>query len=153
MMTQPDVLRQIGTIARALDAISNVEFQALALTKGQYLYLVRICEQPGIITEHLAQQLRVDRTTANRAVQKLVTQGLIEKHAAKINRKNKELFPTATGLARYPQLKRENTYSNQVALTDLSIDEAHQLAALLAKVSERVTADWTTVKQGGHRPY
>ncbi|VDG30882.1 MarR family transcriptional regulator [Lactobacillus ginsenosidimutans] [Lactiplantibacillus mudanjiangensis] len=149
----PDVLRQIGTIARALDSISNREFQQLALSKGQYLYLVRICEQPGIIADRLAAQLQVDRTTAARAIQKLVTQGLVEKRAAINNRKNKALFPTVLGQRRAQVIERENQYSNQVALTDLTATEAEQLTHLLTKVSQRVTADWQTVKAGQSRPY
>ncbi len=42
-----EILREIGMIARALDSISNIEFKEYELTKGQYLYLVRICESPG----------------------------------------------------------------------------------------------------------
>ena len=34
-----NILREIGTIARALDSISNIEFKEFELTKGQYLYL------------------------------------------------------------------------------------------------------------------
>lgn len=39
-----EILREIGMIARALDSISNIEFKEYDLTKGQYLYLVRLCE-------------------------------------------------------------------------------------------------------------
>lgn len=42
-----DILREIGMIARALDSISNIEFKELSLTRGQYLYLVRVCENPN----------------------------------------------------------------------------------------------------------
>lgn len=37
-----EVLLEIGMIARALDSISNIAFKEYDLTKGQYLYLVRI---------------------------------------------------------------------------------------------------------------
>lgn len=57
-------LREIGMIARCLDSISNVEFQQFNLSRGQYLYLYRICENPGIIPNQLAELLKVDRTTA-----------------------------------------------------------------------------------------
>ncbi len=65
-----DILREIGMIARALDSISNIEFKEFDLTKGQYLYLVRIYENPGIIQERLAEMIKVDRTTAARSVKK-----------------------------------------------------------------------------------
>lgn len=149
----PEILRSIGTIARALDSISNIEFKQYDLTKGQYLYLVRIYEHPGIITDHLANLLTVDRTTAARAVQKLVNQGFVRKQSATNNRKNKELYLTEQGAQVYPHIQRENTYSNQVALTDLTPSEATELAALLAKVSNRVTADFEQVKKGQTRPY
>ena len=62
-----EILRPIGSIARALESIANREFQQVALTKGQYLYLARVAEQPGIILERLTELLKVDRATASRA--------------------------------------------------------------------------------------
>lgn len=82
-----EILREIGAIARALDSISNIEFKELDLTKGQYLYVIRICENPGIIQEKVAELLKVDRTTASRAIQKLETKGFIEKEVIKEIRK------------------------------------------------------------------
>lgn len=73
-----DILREIGMIARALDSISNIEFKELDLTKGQYLYLVRICENPGVIQEKVAEMIKVDRTTAARAIKKWKYRGLLK---------------------------------------------------------------------------
>lgn len=97
-----EILREIGAIARALDSISNIEFKELDLTKGQYLYVIRICENPGIIQEKVAELLKVDRTTASRAIQKLETKGFIEKRIEQGNKKNKLLFPTAKSMDIYP---------------------------------------------------
>ncbi len=47
-------------MARALDSISKKEFKEYDLTKGQYLYLVRIWENRGIIQEKLAEVIKVD---------------------------------------------------------------------------------------------
>ncbi|WP_230137546.1 MarR family winged helix-turn-helix transcriptional regulator, partial [Peribacillus frigoritolerans] len=92
-----EILREIGMIARALDSISNIEFKEFDLTKGQYLYLVRICENPGIIQEKLAEMIKVDRTTAARAIKKLEIQGLIEKKNDEENKKIKKLYATDKG--------------------------------------------------------
>ena len=89
-----DILRDIGVIARALDSISNIEFKELNLAKGQFVYLVRICEHPGIIQEKLAEMLKIDRTTASRAVSNLVKNGFVEKIADDDNKKNKLLYAT-----------------------------------------------------------
>lgn len=84
-----DILRQIGTIARALDSIANGEFKDMQLNRGQYLYLTRIKEKPGIISDHLANLLNLDRTTTARGIKRLVKAGLVEKKADRANKKIK----------------------------------------------------------------
>ncbi|WP_311083207.1 MarR family winged helix-turn-helix transcriptional regulator [Paenibacillus polymyxa] len=148
-----EVLREIGMIARALDSISNIEFKEYDLTKGQYLYLVRICENPGIIQEKLAEMIKVDRTTASRAIKKLVINGFIEKKEDNHNQKIKKLFPTDKGNNVYPFIKRENDYSNNVALEGFSEREVETIFNLLQRVRENIGKDWEFVKKGSKRNY
>ncbi|MBZ5941408.1 MarR family winged helix-turn-helix transcriptional regulator [Weissella cibaria] len=146
-------LREIGMIARALDSISNVEFKEFNLTKGQYLYLVRIVEQPDIIQEALSELIMVDRTTVSRAVKKLIADGLVEKQDNPGNLKIKHLRATEKGRAIYQVIKRENDYSEAVALQGFSDAEVQQLNAMLTRMRENVAADWNAVKKGQHRNY
>ena len=148
-----EILRDIGMIARALDSISNIEFKEVDLTRGQYLYLVRICENPGIIQEKLAEMIKVDRTTTARAIKKLESNGMIERLEDKENKKIKKLYPTKKGAEIYPFIIRENNYSNAVALNGLSDEEAKQLEYLLNKVCKNVSEDWNFVKKGTKRIY
>ncbi|GAF36899.1 MarR family winged helix-turn-helix transcriptional regulator [Lentilactobacillus farraginis] len=148
-----EILRPIGVIARALDAIANVEFKRFDLSKGQYLYLIRIYEHPGIIQERLAEMIKVDRTTAARAIQKLEKSGLIEKRPDDNNKKIRRLFVSERGRQLAPVIERENHYSNKMALTGLSNQQADQLAELLEKVSQNVSDDWERVKKGHQRLY
>ncbi|MED3550067.1 MarR family winged helix-turn-helix transcriptional regulator [Cytobacillus praedii] len=148
-----EILREIGMIARALDSISNIEFKEYELTKGQYLYLVRICENPGIIQEKLAEMIKVDRTTAARAIKKLEMNGFIEKKDDQENKKIKKLFPTEKGKQVYPFIKKENDYSNGVALEGFSEIEADTIFNLLQRVRKNVEKDWEFVKKGNKRNY
>jgi DNA-binding MarR family transcriptional regulator len=148
-----EILREIGMIARALDSISNIEFKEFDLTKGQYLYLVRICENPGIIQEKLAEMIKVDRTTASRAIRKLEINGFIEKTDDEHNKKIKKLFPTEKGENVYPYIKRENDYSNLVALEGFSESEVETLSNLLQRVRKNTEKDWDFVKKGNKRNY
>jgi DNA-binding MarR family transcriptional regulator len=148
-----EILREIGMIARALDSISNIEFKEYDLTKGQYLYLVRICENPGIIQEKLAEMIKVDRTTAARAIKKLEMNGFIEKKDDQHNKKIKKLFPTEKGKSVYPFIKRENNHSNEVALEGFSEEEVETIFYLLQRVRKNVEVDWEFVKKGNKRSY
>lgn len=148
-----DILRDIGVIARSLDSIANIEFKDLNLTRGQYLYLVRIKENPGIIPDNLSEMIKVDRTTASRAIQKLEQNGLIEKRADPVNKKIKRLFTTSQGdkLAKY--IVKENYYSNVVALKGLSDEEIKTFSQILNKIKKNTEADWDYVKKGNKRNY
>lgn len=148
-----EILREIGMIARALDSISNIEFKELELTKGQYLYLVRICENPGIIQEQLLELIKVDRSTATRAIQKLELNGFIEKEPDTENKKIKRLFPSEKGKEAYPFIKRENEHSNHVALEGFTETEAELAARLLRRIRKNIEKDWESVKKGQKRHY
>ncbi|AFI30746.1 MarR family transcriptional regulator [Bacillus sp. JS] len=148
-----DILREIGMIARALDSISNIEFKDLDLTRGQYLYLVRIYENPGIIQEKLAEMIKVDRTTAARAIKKLEMQGFIQKLPDEQNKKIKKLFPTEKGKKVYPLLRREGEHSTEVALSGFTYEEKETISALLHRVRKNVERDWEYVKKGNKRDY
>lgn len=148
-----DILREIGMIARALDSISNIEFKEYELTKGQYLYLVRICENKGIIQEKLAEMIKVDRTTAARAINKLEMNGFIEKKEDKYNKKIKKIFPTEKGEHVYPYIMRENEHSNSVALAGFDEKEVEDMVNLLHRVRKNIEKDWEHVKKGHKRSY
>ncbi len=102
-----EILRSLGNIARALDSISNIEFKPYELTKGQYLYLVRVCEQPGIISEELSTMLKVDRSTVARAIKKLESNGLVERRSSGTNKKNKHIFATERGGCPFTRLLKQ----------------------------------------------
>jgi DNA-binding MarR family transcriptional regulator len=148
-----EILLEIGMIARALDSISNIEIKEYDLTKGQYLYLVRICENPGIIQEKLAETIKVDRTTAARAIKKLEINGFIEKKDDEHNKKIKKLFPTEKGKHVFPFINRENDHSNSVALAGFSERETETIFHLLQRVRKNIEIDWESVKKGNKRNY
>ena len=146
------VLREIGIIARALDSIANIEFRDIELARGQYLYLVRIAENPGIIQEELSELLKVDRSTVARSVKKLEAKGLIQQKAAKGNKK-KEWFVTEKGEKLYPFILAENNYSEETSLQGFSQAEVKALEKMLVRVRENITGDWEAVKKGQKRNY
>ena len=152
-MKRIEFLRDIGKIARALDSIANIEFKEYQLSKGQYLYLIRIFENPGIIPDRLADMIKVDRTTAARAIKKLEEKGFIRKEADDVNKKIRRLFVTEDGAKLVPIIQLENQYSNQIALQNLSKKEIEAFSKALKIVAATIDKEWTSVKKGNKRPY
>ncbi|HBF38694.1 MAG TPA: MarR family transcriptional regulator [Firmicutes bacterium] len=148
-----NILREIGMITRCFETISNLEFKQYKLAKGQYLYLVRICENPGIIQERVAEMLKVDRTTAARAIQKLASEGFIIKRNDPENKKILRLYATDKGRTIYTLLEKEERYSDEVALQDFTEDEKEIALKLLCKMRQNIEVDWEIVRKGGKRRY
>ena len=133
------ILREIGIIARALDSIANIEFRDLDLARGQYLYLVRIAEQPGMIQEELSELLKVDRSTVARSVKRLEERGMIQQRPRGENLKTKEWELTEKGKQIYPFILGEHLYSETTALKGFSKEEVAQLEEYLIRVRENIT--------------
>jgi DNA-binding MarR family transcriptional regulator len=148
-----EILREVGMITRCFETISNIEFKKYNLARGQYLYLVRICENPGIIQERVAEMLKVDRTTTARAIQKLAAEGFVKKVNDLENKKILKLFPTDKGRDVYTLLEKEERYSDEVALREFTQVEKETLLSLLYKMRKNIECDWEIVKKGGKRQY
>ncbi|MGN7942688.1 MULTISPECIES: MarR family winged helix-turn-helix transcriptional regulator [Bacillaceae] len=147
------ILREIGMIARCLESIANIEFKDLNLNKGQFLYLVRICENPGIIQEKVAEMIKVDRTTAARAIKKLEQQGFIVKVSDEENKKIKKLYATEKGMQLNPFFERELEHSSNVILKDFTDEDKEKIYQYLVKMRKNIEADWEYVKRGNKRDY
>ncbi|HVI39038.1 MAG TPA: MarR family transcriptional regulator [Anaerovoracaceae bacterium] len=148
-----EILREVGMITRCFESIANIEFKDYNLSKNQYIYLVRICENPGIIQERVADILKVDRSTASRAIEKLKQAGFIEKVINEGNKKNVRLYASEKGLEIHKLLQREEECSDETALSGLSQDELKTLLMLLSKIRKNIEPDWELVKSGGKRSY
>lgn len=147
------IIRQIGTISRALDTIANIEFKDLGVAKGQYVHLVRIDENPGITLRQLSNITYIDETTCSRSVNKLETNGLIYKQTAEDNKKNKLLYLTEKGQGIVAAIYREHDYTNMRMVENLSAEERVVLTKLLGAVAEPVLADYNQVRKHGKREY
>ncbi|MCI8809855.1 MAG: winged helix-turn-helix transcriptional regulator [Oscillibacter sp.] len=150
---EKQILREIGALYRCFEGISNIEFREYGLAKNQYVYLVRICENPGTILERICEELMIDRSTASRSVEKLCVSGFVYKKKYPCNLKNRALYPTEKGLKMYEILKTEEEYSDQTALGDFSEAELRQFYGYLKRMRMNITPDWKTVKKNGARNY
>lgn len=148
-----EILREIGNISRALSSVSNIEFKDTQLNKGQYLYLARIYENPGIINEMLADMVKVDRSVVSKAVKNLEQTGVVRKAADPENKKIRRLYVTEKDTELYDYLDREEKYSEQQALDKLTTTKKKELLRLLRRVSGNVGKEWDLVKRGNKRIY
>ncbi|WZL71735.1 MarR family transcriptional regulator [Clostridiaceae bacterium 35-E11] len=147
------ILREIGMIARCLQSISDIEFREINMARGQYLFLVRICENPGINQETLSNLLKVDRTTTAKAVKKLAEKDYILRKQNEKDKRAFALYPKEKGLKIYPFLRKEEDLSTKNALNGFDQEEREKIYGLLKKMRRNIEKDWEIVKSGEKRIY
>lgn len=129
-----EIIRDIGAVTRKIQIKSNTEFRQLGLGSNAFIYVIRVCEQPGMYLGALADSVQIDRTTAFRTVKKLVGDGYLKLQSDSADKRLRRVFPTAKARAVYPRLHAFEQASSDQLLAGLSTDERQQLTALLQKL-------------------
>jgi DNA-binding MarR family transcriptional regulator len=146
------ILREIGTLSRSIHSICDTKFKELKLQKGQFIYLTRICENPGINFIDLTMLLKIDKTSTTKAIQKLETEGYIERKKDIKDKRIIRLYPTEKGLKSYEDIINEENKNIAICLRDLSEDEKNIVTELIIKMSKNIESEWKASKLilGGH---
>lgn len=140
------LLREVGSLARAVHSISDIRFRDFALQKGQFIFLTRICENPGINLVDLSNMLKVDKTTTTKAVQKLYEENYVQKMRDDGDQRMWRLFPMPKALETYPHIIDEENCNIDACLKGFSVDEKAHALQLLRKMRENIEARWKSVK-------
>lgn len=129
-----DIIRTIGAVTRTIQIDSNNHFKELGLNNNLFIYIIRVCEKPGMFLGELADNVQIDRTTAFRTIKKLATLGYFELKKDAINQKIKRVYPTEKAMDIYPQLHEYEQKQSDFLLSNLSTEEIAQLKQLMAKL-------------------
>jgi DNA-binding MarR family transcriptional regulator len=102
-----------------------------ALEQGQMDTLDLLVQRSGWRMSDLADALRVDPSTATRAVQRLVRAGLAERHPAAEDGRVVVVAATAAGRSRHDAVTKRRWHSLALMLSEFDPEERAQLADLL----------------------
>ncbi len=147
------ILRDIGAVARSVQSISDIHFRRLKLQKGQFIFLTRICEYPGINLIELSLLLRVDKTTTTKAVNKLIEICYVQKERDESDQRAWRLFPTANALTIYAEVIAAENQLIGFCFNGFSHQEKSAVSQLLARMRDNISHEWRSQKnvQGGKK--
>lgn len=108
MALESTLLREVGSLSRCLHSFMDVRFRQYHLQRGQFIFLTRICEHPGIGQAALTAMCCVDKGTTSKAVRKLRESQYITCEADETDGRAVKLYPTSAGNPYMtPSLKRK----------------------------------------------
>ena len=146
---ESDLLRDIGVLSRAINYISDVKYKEFNLQKGQFIFLTRICENPKINFVDLANMLKVDKTTAIKAVNKLISLGYVNKETDSMDKRASNLAPTEKALEVYNCIIREENKQINICLNKFNEDEKKLVKNLVKVMSKNIEEELSNIKNKG----
>jgi DNA-binding MarR family transcriptional regulator len=142
-----NILKEIGTITRCINSISDINYKDINLQKGQFIFLIRVCENPGINQIDLSNLLKVDKTTTTKAIQKLIKVGYIERMEDSSDKRMWRLYPLEKAKDTYAYITESENKSNQTYYDNFTKEEEDLLYELLKRLRQNIESDWAKAKK------
>lgn len=140
------ILREAGMLARCIQSISDIKFREIKLQRGQFVFLTRICERPGINLIDLSNILKVDKATTTKAIQKLMEEDYVVKERDRSDKRMWHLFPSAKAKEIYPFIITEENRNIEICFKGFSPEEEQAVYSLLKRMRENIEQDWKELK-------
>ena len=126
----------ISDVARLLRTAFDRRVRRLGITRDQWLVLTRLHRHPGASQSELADMLEVERASAGRMIDRLETNGWVERRAQNGDRRVKRVYLTAEAERVHRRIWRVAETTVDGALAGLSTQERAQLIRLLTRVKK-----------------
>ncbi len=141
-----DILREVGMLARSIQSTSDVKFKEINLQRGQFVFLTRVYENPGINQIDLSNLVKVDKTTTTKAIQKLIDEGYVAKERDEKDGRMWRLYATDQAKRVYPIIIDEENRNIAVCFCGFSESQKQHVDQLVKKMRENSEADWKTLR-------
>lgn len=140
-----NLLRYIDTIARQLHSVYEAEFKNYNLQRGQFIFLTKICELPGISLKELSYQLKMDKTTVTKAIQKLIIAGYIDKIGDEQDRRIVHLNPTEKALELSNNIISEKNRIIGICLKGINANDYELLESFIKIILKNINTEWENI--------
>lgn len=140
-----NILRDINTIARESHSIYEAKFKNNNLQRGQFIFLTRICENPGISLKELSYKLKIDKTTVTKAIQKLIIAGYVIKNIDEKDNRISHVNPTSKAIQVYNEIISEKNRIIDICVEEISDKELNMLNHLIKIILDNINKEWERV--------
>lgn len=132
------LLSSFSILHRQSEIVLSRKLARLELSSNQFIYIMCLCDHPGISQEQMSSLLRIDKGSVAKSIQQLSAMGYIDRCVSETDKRQYRLLPTQKALDLYPHLQQVvQEYESQVT-KDLTSIEKDILHSLLEKLMGNV---------------
>ncbi|MGE1065199.1 MarR family winged helix-turn-helix transcriptional regulator [Megasphaera paucivorans] len=140
------ILRNIGALSRSIHSINDIYFKKYHLQRSQFIFLTRICENPGINQISLSNMLKVDKATTTKAVQKLMAEGYVTKERNAFDKREWNLYPSEKARQVYIPIIAEENRDIAICFSGFNDVERQTACTLLERMTNNIGQEWKKYK-------
>ena len=145
-MKELSIGKHISSIYRKQNIIINDICKDLDISSGQYLFLIKIAENPNITQKDLSEMLHIDRANTNRAIKKLESLSYLTVLSDPDDNRNKCSTLTNLGLEKAKLLRTRLTRITKVLTRGFTEDEVILFAKLISSMEDNVQKEVCLIK-------
>lgn len=130
------VSKWLSISSRCAQIFFTRRFECLGFGSGQHMFIIDICENPGITQDQLAEVLSVNKGTVANVLKTLEKDGFVERKQNPKDKRINNLFLTEKGVDSYVIIKKTVEEWNDLLVQDIPEDEAEKLELILRKITD-----------------
>ena len=139
-MQPSDMGTIIALIYRYSQSYFNEKLKKYGLGNGQYVFLLHLLDHEGINQETLAHMVKIDKTTAARAVARLVRAGYVSRTVSDKDRRAYVLRTTEKAQTVKQALKKTMDDWYKILVQEFSPEECRQFDKLMKQAVQNAAA-------------
>ncbi len=140
-------MRFIDRTARCAAMYRSEQLEAVGLNGYQYIYITKLCKNPGISQETLASLIYVNKSNVARQLALLEENGFVERRISAADKRAMEVFPTQKAYDAYPRIREVLKNWNREIFEQFTPEER----GLFSSMMERVMAKAIEVSKVAER--
>ena len=130
--------RWLSIIQRHSNIYYHKHFEELGISSGQYMFVLCICDEPGLTQEQIADSLAMNKSTVTRALAQLESDDFIIKKPNEKDKRSYKVFPTDKAKKSYCQIMKSLYSWEDVLIKGFTEDEQEMLHNMLMRVAKNV---------------
>ncbi len=131
------MMKYISRISRCATTYRGSRLAEDGLGGNQYVYILRVCRQPGISQEQLARDICVNKSSVTRQLASLEKNGFVMRLPDERDRRVMRVYPTERAEAVLPKVRTVLADWNRRLTEDFSPEESARMLLLLGRMLER----------------
>ena len=129
------LIRWLSVAGRHTRMYLDQRFAPLGINSSQHMYIIKICENPGISQEQFLDLFYLHPSNITRALGGLIKSGFLTKEASPQDKRTYCLYPTQKAYDIYDQILSILDETQKILCSPLSQDEQEQFLEMIQEVA------------------